>query len=196
MKVCDTQTFIKIHELFFREIKVWWFVFFIVFHHPAPSPPPVYLQIVFNIFCLIPSDNLDLGEGAPVSTSDRPDPPGSPGSSGRRHQQRLHAPHQPRDEPRPDPRPLPNTVPPRCSAPPRPRACQDLPPTNPICPLLTRWTRAEPLLLRSRTKPRASPEPGRGAEEPRSRVGARAPSMHLGNRTSTPPPPPPPPHVD
>ncbi|CAB1438979.1 unnamed protein product [Pleuronectes platessa] len=106
--------------------------------------------------------HIDLGEGASVSTSERPDAPGSPGSSGRRHQQRFHPPHEPRLEPRPAPLPLPNTAPPCRSAPPRPRACQDLPPTNPICPLLTRWTRAEPLHHRSWTKPRASPKPGRG----------------------------------
>ncbi|XP_041798892.1 zinc finger protein 385D isoform X1 [Chelmon rostratus] len=99
------------------------------------------------------ADQVVPGEGASVSASDGTDHTCSPGGSGSRHRQLFHTPHEPRHQPRPDPRPLPDTDPPRCTAPPGPWACQDLPPTSPICPLLTSCQEPNRAL---------QPRPGRG----------------------------------
>lgn len=125
----------------------------------------IILSTVLTDFCLPLPDKVVPGQGAPVFASSHHHTctPGGSGSSRRRRpRQLIRAPHEPRHQPRPDPCPLPDTDPPRCTAPPGPRACQDLPSTSPICPLLTCLTRALLHRLLSRTKPCASPRPGRG----------------------------------
>lgn len=101
-----------------------------------------------------------------MSASNRPDHTcslGSCGSSCRCHWQLFHASNESRHKPRPHPCSLPDTESPCCTAPSGPRACQDLPHTGPICPLLTCCvTWAEQPSLPSRSIPCVSPRPGQG----------------------------------
>lgn len=78
-----------------------------------------------------------------MSAVTRSDPTRSPGrhSGGcRRHERLPHAPHRPRHEARAKPRPLSDADPVCGAAPACPGACQDLPPTSLILPILTSLT--------------------------------------------------------